>query len=364
MTHYSLGWARGKQGDTKEEMACYRKALECDPRNALALRDLGACLLRTGKVDDAIALHRKATEDNPTEYRNWMDLGNAITKQKGGSEEANQCFRKVLELNPKHAPAHFALGINLWNTGKREEAIASYRKAIELAPTQGYYYHNLSLGLGSTERWVEARDAAAKALELIAPTHPQRAAMAKNLAVCEKYVKVEMRLSGLISGKEKPASAQHALDAAIMCLKRKLPCASVRLFTAAFALDPRLADDLKASHRYNAACDAALAAAGQGKDATQLDDKERARLRKQARDWLRADLTAWEKRLKSGEPADRAEVVSRMKHWQQDSDFVGIRDREALAKLPEEERKAFTQLWADVAALRKQAETPGAQEKK
>src|SRR5262249_48847688 len=162
----------------------------------------------------------------------------------------------------------------------------------------------------------------------------------------EKYVKVEMRLSGLISGKETPASAQDALDAAMMCLQSKLPCASVRLFTAAFALDPKTADDLKAGHRYNAACDAALAAAGQGKDATQLDGKERARLRKLALDWLRADLTAWAKRLMSGEPTDRAEVVRTMKHWQQDSDFVGIRDKEALAKLPEEERQACTQLWA------------------
>jgi hypothetical protein len=41
-------------------------------------------------------------------------------------------------------------------------------------------------------------------------------------------------------------------------------------------------------YRYNAACCAALAAGGQGKDADKLDDKERARLREQACDWLRA----------------------------------------------------------------------------
>ena len=38
-----------------------------------------------------------------------------------------------------------------------------------------------------------------------------------------------------------------------------------------------------------------------------------------------------------------------MNHWQQDTDLAGIRDKAALAKLPAEEQKAFTQLWADVA---------------
>ena len=45
-----------------------------------------------------------------------------------------------------------------------------------------------------------------------------------------------------------------------------------------------------------------------------------------------------------------------MRHWQQDSDLAGIRDAAALAKLPADEQKVFTQLWADVAAALKEAE--------
>ena len=44
-----------------------------------------------------------------------------------------------------------------------------------------------------------------------------------------------------------------------------------------------------------------------------------------------------------------------MLDWQQDIDLAGIRDAAAMAKLPEEEQKAFGQLWADVAALSKKA---------
>jgi hypothetical protein len=42
-----------------------------------------------------------------------------------------------------------------------------------------------------------------------------------------------------------------------------------------------------------------------------------------------------------------------MVHWQQDTDLAAIRDAAAMAKLPAEEQKACSQLWADVAALLK-----------
>ena len=93
----------------------------------------------------------------------------------------------------------------------------------------------------------------------------------------------------------------------------------------------------------------------EGEDAGKLDDKERARLRKQALDWLRADLALYTKQLESGTAAARSLVRQRVQHWQKDSDLAGIRDQAALAKLPAEEQKAFTQEAADVAALLKKA---------
>ena len=42
--------------------------------------------------------------------------------------------------------------------------------------------------------------------------------------------------------------------------------------------------------------------------------------------------------------------------WQEDGWLSGVRDKNALVKLPEDERAAWQQLWADVAALLKRAE--------
>ena len=44
-----------------------------------------------------------------------------------------------------------------------------------------------------------------------------------------------------------------------------------------------------------------------------------------------------------------------LKHWQEDTDLVGLRDAAALAKLPEAERAEWQKLWAEVESLRKKA---------
>jgi tetratricopeptide (TPR) repeat protein len=128
------------------------------------------------------------------------------------------------------------------------------------------------------------------------------------------------------------------------------PAAVARFYAEAFAAAPKVADDPGTENRYNAACAAALAGCGQH-DGAKLDDAERARLRRQALDWLRADLAAWSQRLEKEPGQARAVVKQKLQYWQQDADFAGVRG-DALAKLPEAERQAWQQLWADVEALR------------
>jgi hypothetical protein len=77
----------------------------------------------------------------------------------------------------------------------------------------------------------------------------------------------------------------------------------------------------------------------------------RLRLRKQALDWLRADLAAHAKQLQAANPNGRAAVERTMQHWQKDADLAGVRDREALSKLPEAERKEWESHWAEVQHL-------------
>jgi hypothetical protein len=117
------------------------------------------------------------------------------------------------------------------------------------------------------------------------------------------------------------------------------------------ANNAKLADDLQKQHRYNAACAAALAGCGLGEDAAKLDYQERTRLRGQAAQWLRADLALWAKQAKSADPKAREAVVKMLRNWQSESKLAGIRENDALKKLPEVERDDFRKLWDDVGVL-------------
>jgi hypothetical protein len=102
-----------------------------------------------------------------------------------------------------------------------------------------------------------------------------------------------------------------------------------------------------------AACAAALSGCGKGKDADQSDDNERARMRQQALDWLRADLDFYDKQYETGQAPGLMLLIERLAHTQKDPDFKGV--RESLATLPESEQPAWRKLWADMEQLLKQA---------
>jgi formylglycine-generating enzyme required for sulfatase activity len=130
---------------------------------------------------------------------------------------------------------------------------------------------------------------------------------------------------------------------------------AVEYYRKGLQANPKLGDDRQAQHRYHAARAAARAAVGQGKDMPPPSLAAKARLRDQALDWLRAELNAWSKLLESGLPQDRPAIVQTLHEWQKDTTLAGIRDQAAMDKLPADEKKACTQLWADVAALLKKA---------
>jgi hypothetical protein len=60
--------------------------------------------------------------------------------------------------------------------------------------------------------------------------------------------------------------------------------------------------------------------------------------------------------VESKKPDDRALTQQRLKHWQEDTDLAGIRDKKAVAKLAPDEQEACKQMWAEVEAELKKAQ--------
>ena len=60
--------------------------------------------------------------------------------------------------------------------------------------------------------------------------------------------------------------------------------------------------------------------------------------------------------MDGGDANSRASLVQTLGHWKVDVNLAGVRDPEALAKLPEPERKEWQSLWGDVEALLERAQ--------
>jgi hypothetical protein len=86
----------------------------------------------------------------------------------------------------------------------------------------------------------------------------------------------------------------------------------------------------------------------------------KAKLRGQALGWLKAELAAWAKVFETGPAPLKAAIAPTLRHWKADTDLAGLREADALAKLPEAERKDWQALWANDDALLARAQTASA----
>ncbi len=72
-------------------------------------------------------------------------------------------------------------------------------------------------------------------------------------------VALEERLAAVIRG-DRPKDNRERLQLAYRAYEKTIYAASARLYAEALEADPKLGDDRRAQHRYNAACAAVLAA--------------------------------------------------------------------------------------------------------
>jgi serine/threonine-protein kinase len=388
--HYNLGVALSGQDRPKEVVQAYRDAIKLKPDFAFAHNNLGVALSGLGRHKEAEQACRDAIRLKPNFARAHLNLGAALSGQ-GSPQEAEQACRDAIKLKPDLAEAHNNLGNALIGQDRPKEAERACRDAIRLKPQYAEAHNNLGVALGGQDRHPEAERACRDAIKLkpqYAEAHnnlgvallgqgmfdealksfrhcatlfpsgsPGRQMSQQLMAETERLIKLDARLTEVLSGKGKPASPPEKIRLAGFAQQpyRALYCAAVSLYSEAFAAGPAL----EARHRYYAACAAALAGCGQGKDAADLDDAERARWRRQALKWLRLDLAWWGKAVDEGKGQARAQVRAWMQHWRSVGDFAGVRDNDALARLSVEERKEWERFWAEVGALIRRASEPG-----
>jgi tetratricopeptide (TPR) repeat protein len=334
-----------------EAIAAYREAIRLNPEFDIAWRNLGAALAGKGFLDEAVAACREAIRINPNCAGAHFNLGGALWKQ-GKLDEAIGAYHVVIRLDRDDADSHNDLGSILHAKGDDEGACAEWRETIRVDKNHAAAHCNLGRWLMGRGQFAEALIHLRRAHELNPEVHSQAAQWLKR---CETFLELEPRLPAILAGKDQPADAGQWADYASLCQEKGLFVAAARLYREAMMARPDLAALPADGLRYNAACSAAVASCGVVKDAVRPTDAERAGLRRQALDWLRADLDARCSFLDKQPVKARPEVARQMQHWLHDSDFNGMRGPEALGKLPEAERGDWLKLWQAVEALRKRA---------
>ncbi len=402
--HYELAFAHCLAGDHKSEAAALREAIRHEssmengepprPQNSHETFNiwsgvylsgdhsfldqyvdhfeqgrvaLGNALIESGDPVGAIAAYREAIRadegDKMQHYRHlgewwagwWTDgktaphryLGAALARSgdlRGAIAELREAIR--IESALAASDVGYNLCLALARSGDADGAVSVVRQAIEQAP--GHRLEPLPL-LGTIALDDPAVDAIG-ALRLVRQTAGGDRGVTQWVDDAILLAEKVRALGGSLP-KFVHVTSRADSNYAEACSFRQFFATAVSLWSAAFAVDRGLADTTQNNPRYLAARAAAMAGCGHGRDAPPRDESARSTLRRQARDWIEADLAALARRHGIAKPDDRAALAETIGRWKHDPYLAGIRDVDSLKKLPEIERKAWQSLWTDVESL-------------
>jgi serine/threonine-protein kinase len=283
------------------------------PQDFWLNHQLGMALKSANQLDEALTYLRMAAALRPDVGLVHMNLGVALTR-KGRLDEATDHFKEALRIDPNaFAGVHTNLGTVLFTLGRVDDAMSEYQEALRFQPNSALTYANLGVALASKGRLDEAIRSFEESIRL-----------------------------------EPGASAFPHWRLGIALQEKGRLDEAIGHFQQGAQLDPN--SGTGGSDLFNCLFASACAAVqpSTGKDPRRLDEKERAVLRRQAMERLRAGLELRTRLLKDGK---EAAWDCSLFPWLTDPALAAVRDREALAKLPDAERGQWQRLWADVAAL-------------
>ena len=158
------------EGNIHEAKKYYQYLVKEGIQNAHVFNNYGVILKEIGQYKEAEICFRKSIEINPKDDKSYANLG-GILKELDQFEEAELYIRKSIIMNPKNEIAYLNLGSILMKNQYIKEAEISINKAIELCPDLSEAYSILSLILVDDDRLEEAKLSAYKAIKLNPKSH-------------------------------------------------------------------------------------------------------------------------------------------------------------------------------------------------
>lgn len=379
---FALGLALRKPA---EAAPLYLRAIELDPGFASAYINLADTFRLGADPASAIAFFERAIAGNSKQAMLHFGLGMALRERDPqraaasfrtsialddtfamahnylgyvtpGLDDRIKCFRRAIELDPSFAFAHYNLAGRLREKRDIDGALAEYNEALRLFPDHTFSHRDLATLLLNEKRDVKGAAVHFKRLIELNPAYEQfypilgQCLMATNdLAGANELYRAWI--------KQFPASPM-GYDGLVLVLGRQgAHTDAIRTYQdAMLRATPAWPESIRRQLRYNAACAAALAGTGSGPDPPPLAD--RPLFRRQALDWLRADLALCKKQAASSNAAERKRAADWLTTWQKDTDLSSVRPGLARPGMPSGERDEWDAFWADVRVTLADAKKP------
>lgn len=152
--------------------------LTSDPAHANTLHLLGVVAARTGQLDVAEDLIRRAIRFNPDVPIYHVNLGSVFRDQRLAIQ-ALASYRSAVRIDPRCYDAHLGMGVVLTEQGDYSQGIESLEVARRLNPGSTQVLYNLALAFAGGARLAEAK----AAYEQVLQREPRHFGACHNLAL-------------------------------------------------------------------------------------------------------------------------------------------------------------------------------------
>jgi tetratricopeptide (TPR) repeat protein len=125
------------EGKYNEAIKAFDKAIELNPRDAVAYNNRGAAYGQIGNYKQQIDDSNKAIELNPKVAVAYNNRGVAYGELGSYEQEIEDCS-KAIEINPNLAVAYYHRGIAYYKLGNRKQAAKDKNKAYALNPKRSW----------------------------------------------------------------------------------------------------------------------------------------------------------------------------------------------------------------------------------
>ncbi len=162
--HHDLGRSMLQRGRLREAAAAFRNATEIRPDWAEPWRQLGLTQARMDEPTAALEAFTKALELDATDLESATRVADLLRAQ-GSLASSIAAYDRALKLDAAHLPARIGRGEVLRMLGQFAEATKEFEAALTSAPEDVVALCGLAAALNGQKRFTEARQVWARARE-------------------------------------------------------------------------------------------------------------------------------------------------------------------------------------------------------